>query len=325
MMMLSRMSFGCVVLLALVVGACDTMPLTAPTGSTVTITTASSFVPSGGTTEVTAFVSEESGTAVQNGTTVRFTTNLGRLDPIETQTKNGYAVATFIAGDTSGVANVIATSGSTGGGTISSGNGDAATTTASGSNVVQITVGGAAASVVFVSASPSSAPAGGGTVTIIASVLDASGNRLRNIPVGFSADRGTLSATSATTDSNGEARVQLTTTQQTVVTARAGAAAAAATVTVGIDASVTIAVGSPVTNPIQLTITPAQGALATSVVVDFGDGESTDLGPIRSATVVGHRYALAGTYPIRVTQTNQNGSINTATLVAVVPVPAPAP
>jgi Bacterial Ig-like domain (group 1)/PKD domain len=322
-MTMSRISFGCAVLLALVAGACDRVPLTAPSGSAVTISVANSVVPLGGTTEVTAFVSEQGGTAVQNGTAVRFTTNLGRLDPFETQTKNGYAVATFIAGDTSGVANVIATSGSTGAGTISSGNGDAATTTASGSNAVQITVGGAAASVVFVSASPSSAPAGGGTVTIIASVMDASGNRLRNVPVSFSADKGTLSPTSATTDSNGEARVQLTTTQQTVVTARAGAAAAAATVTVGIDTNVKIEVGSPITNPIRLTITPTQGVLATSVVVDFGDMETTDLGPIRSETVVGHRYALAGTYPIRVTQTNQNGSTNTAVTVAVVPAPAP--
>src|SRR5262245_33676036 len=115
MMMLSRISFGCAALLALVAGGCDTVPLTAPSGSTVTISAASSFVPTGGTTEVTAFVSEESGTAVQNGTTVRFSTNLGRMDPIDTQTKNGYAVATFVAGDTSGVATIVANSGSSGG------------------------------------------------------------------------------------------------------------------------------------------------------------------------------------------------------------------
>ena len=87
MTMLSRISLGCVALLALVAAACDTVPLTAPSGSSVTIATANSVVPIGGTAEVTAFVSEQGGTAVQNGTTVRFTTNLGRMEPIEVQTQ----------------------------------------------------------------------------------------------------------------------------------------------------------------------------------------------------------------------------------------------
>jgi hypothetical protein len=212
MMMLSRMSFGCVVLLALVAGACDTVPLTAPTGSSVTISTASSVVPTGGTTEVTAFVLEGSGTAAQNGTSVRFTTNLGRMEPIEAQTKNGYATSTFVAGDVSGVADVTASSGGIGagtsGGTGTDGN---ATATTSGSNSVKITVGAAASETVVLNASRSTVPQGGGTVTLIASVLDINGNRLRNAPINFSTTAGTLSATVATTDVNGEARVELTT------------------------------------------------------------------------------------------------------------------
>jgi hypothetical protein len=327
MMMLSRISFGCGALLAVVAGGCDKVPLTAPSGSTVTISAGNSFVPTGGTTEVTAFVAEESGTAVQNGTTVRFSTNLGRMDPIETQTKNGYAVATFIAGETAGVASIVATSGSSGGTVTTPSTGDGnggSTTTATGRNAVQITVGGAAASVVFLSAVPSSVPSGGGTVTIVASVLDASGNRMRDTVVSFNADRGTLSATSAVTDGNGEARVQLTTTQETTVTARAGAAKDAGTIKVTVDANIKIELATTsATNPIQLKVTPAQGVTATKVVIDFGDGESTDLGPIRGETLVAHRYTLAGTYPIRATQTNQNGSTNSAVLVAVVPAPAP--
>ena len=39
-----------------------------------------------------AFVAEAGGTPVQNGTTVRFTTNLGRVDPVEAQTRNGMAI-----------------------------------------------------------------------------------------------------------------------------------------------------------------------------------------------------------------------------------------
>ena len=290
------------------------MPLTAPTGSAVTVTVANSFVPTGGSTEVTAFVSESGGTPVQNGTTVRFTTNLGRLDPVEVQTRNGYAAATFMAGDLSGVANVRATSGAIGG---TAGEGENATS----SNSVQITVGGAAAEAVTLSANPGSVPAGGGTVTLIAAVLDAAGNRLRNVPVTFSANAGSLSATTALTDANGEARVQLTTSRETIVTARGGAADAA-TVTITVNAAILLTVvpaaGGPTTTTFVFTVTPAQGGTVQSVLVDFGDGSSTDLGPISSPASVAHQYAAAGTMVVRVTQTNTDGSTSSAVVTVVV-------
>jgi hypothetical protein len=324
MMMLSRISFVCAVLVAIAAVACDTMPLTAPSGSALTISAGSTLVPTGGTTEIRAYVLEASGTAVQNGTTVHFSTNLGRVDPIDALTTNGYAVTTFMAGDSSGVADVSATSGGTGATTPSTDNGSGGTTTPSttNSNVVRITVGGAAATVVVLNASPSNVPPIGGTVTMIAAVLDANGNRLRNLPVTFSTDRGTLSATVANTDSNGEARVQLTTNQETIVTARAGAATAAATFTVRVDDSVKVELANPTigpTNPLQLKITPARGTPVVNVTVDFGDGDATNLGAISGETFVTHRYQSGGTYPIRATQLNANGSTNTATLVVIVP------
>ena len=323
MMMLSRISFVCATLVAIVAVACDTMPLTAPSGSALTISAGSTSVPTGGTTEIRAYVLEASGTAVQNGTTVHFSTNLGRVDPIDALTTNGYAVTTFMAGDSSGVADVSATSGGTGATTPpSTDNGSDATPSTTNSNVVRITVGGAAATVVVLNASPSNVPPIGGTVTMVAAVLDANGNRLRNLPVTFSADRGTLSATVANTDSNGEARVQLTTNQETVVTARAGAATAAATFTVRVDDNIKVELANPMlgaTNPLQLKITPARGTPVANVTVDFGDGDATSLGAITGETFVTHRYQTGGTYPVRATQSNANGSTNTATLVVIVP------
>ena len=325
MMMLSRISLVCAALVAIVAVACDTMPLTAPSGSALTISAGSTIVPAGGTTEIRAYVLEASGTAVQNGTTVHFSTSLGRVDPIDALTTNGYAVTTFMAGDSSGVADVSATSGGTGATTPpSTDNGSGGTTTPSttNSNVVRITVGGAAATVVVLNASPSNVPPIGGTVTMIAAVLDANGNRLRNLPVIFSADRGTLSATVANTDSNGEARVQLTTNQETIVTARAGAATAAATFTVRVDDNIKVELANPTigpTNPLQLKVTPARGTPVVNVTVDFGDGDATNLGAISGETFVTHRYQAGGTYPIRATQLNANGSTNTATLVVIVP------
>jgi adhesin/invasin len=294
-MTMSRISVGCAVVLALVAAACDTVPLTAPSGSAVTISVANSIVPIGGTTEVTAFVSEQGGTAVQNGTTVRFTTNLGRMEPIESQTKNGYAVATFVAGDVSGVADVTASSGSIGAGAPSSGGGSGTTPTptVSGSNSAKITVGAAASETVVLNAIPNSVPVGGGTVTLIASVLDINGNRLRNVPVNFSTDAGTLSATVATTDANGEARVELSTNREANVTARA--AAKSATLKIIIQAPATVALSA---NP--STVPPSGGTVTLTAVVLDASGNRLANVPVSFSTTAGTLSATQAT-------TNQNG------------------
>src|SRR5262245_36730076 len=129
MTMVTRISLVSGVVLAFAATACDTVPLTAPSGSSLTISAASSFVATGGTTEVTAFVMEEGGLPVQNGTSVRFTTNLGRMEPAEAQTRNGYAISTFVAGEIAGLADVSASSGGIGAGSTtppSTGNGGGA-------------------------------------------------------------------------------------------------------------------------------------------------------------------------------------------------------
>ncbi len=280
MTMLSRISFVCVALVAIAAVACDTVPLTAPTGSALSISAGSSFVQLGGTTEVTAYVVESSGTAVQNGTTVHFSTNLGRVDPVDAQTKNGYATTTFIAGDTSGLADVSATSGGTGSTTTpppSGDNGGTGTTTPSStnSNTVRITVGGAAADNVVLNASATSVPVGGGTVTLTASVLDVNGNRLRNVPINFSTDAGTLSATVANTDSNGDAQVQLTTNRDATVTARVGAKSTTLKISVNTPSNIVLT-GTPPSLPagggsmtITAIVTDASGNLLPNVAVNF--------------------------------------------------------
>ena len=297
MTMVSRMRLGCAVLLACVAAACDTVPLTAPSGSSLTVTAASSVVPIGGTTEVTAFVFEESGTPVQNGTSVRFTTNLGRLEPQEAQTKNGYAVVTFVAGESSGVATVAASSGGTGAGgstttppSTSSGNATTtpAATVSTGSSSVQITVGAAASETVVLNAIPSSVPLGGGTVTLVASVLDVNGNRLRNVPVNFSTDAGSLTATVANTDANGEARVDLTTNRETNVTARA--ASKSATLKIIVNAPATVAISA---NP--SSIPPGGGMVSLSALVLDSSGNRLTNVPVSFSTSAGTLSATQAT------------------------------
>lgn len=195
--------------LGVVTAACNG-PLLAPSSSTVTISATSRTVPVGGSTEVSAFVAEQSGTPVQNGTLVRFNTSLGRIDPVEAETRNGMAVTTFY-GDVSGVAEVRATSGSIG----------SASGSTSATNVVQITVGESIEAITL-SANPASVASTGGTVNLLAVVVGTSGRGIPNIPVTFTSSEGQLSNPRISTDAAGEARVTLTTDRTATITAAAG-------------------------------------------------------------------------------------------------------
>ena len=115
--------------LAMLLAACDKVPLIAPSGSAITLSANSTTVPTNGTVGLTAFVTESSGTPVQNGTSVRFTTTLGTITPSDAQTTNGVAVATFNAGANSGIATIHAVSGGAGGGSGSTSSGGTGTTT----------------------------------------------------------------------------------------------------------------------------------------------------------------------------------------------------
>ena len=271
--MLSRSSLLIVALAATV--ACDTVPLGAPTGSSITVTTAVGNLSLNSTTEITAFVTEDNGNTVQNGTTVTFTTTLGTLQPVDALTTNGRATTTLHAGTVSGVAQIRATSGASTGGT-----GTTAT------NVAEVRIGAAAAGSVIVSATPSTVPSSGGTASVTAAVLDASGNRLAGVPVSFSTNAGSLSSSSATTGGDGEATVQLTTDRTAIVTARlTGEAALSGTVTVTVAAANTIALTVPpvtVGTPVAAVITVTPGATnpAPRVVINWGDGSQEDLGVI---------------------------------------------
>jgi|SRR5215204_1088783 len=332
--MFTRIIFNLGVLAMLVAISCDRVPLLAPTNSTVTIDAGSRVVETGGSTSISAMVLEQSGTPVQNGTTVRFTTTLGRLEPVEAQTRNGVATTMFFAGNDSGVAEVRASSGGSGGSSTtttppSTGDGTtppATTTTTANSNVVMISVGSAAVDTVTVRANPSSvSTSAGATVNVVATVVGVAGRLLPNIPVSFSATRGTLNSTTATTDAQGEARVTLTTNGDTDISVAAGTKTATTKVTgvPGPSVSLTCTVGSAATcatatvgQTVVFTAQRAQGSgNLTSAVLDFGDNSSQSLGTLSSAATVPHTYAQAGTYTARLTGTDANGESSTTVQV----------
>jgi hypothetical protein len=296
--------------------ACDKVPLTAPTGSTVTLFSNTTIVPVNGAADITATVIEAGGTLVQNGTLVTFTTTIGQLDPAEARTRDGKVTVRLVAGNRSGRAVVRAFSGGVTSGDLS------------------VDIGGAAAGSINLSANPSNVPASGGTSTLLAVVFDADGNRLPGVSVSFTSTAGTLSSTVAVTNSQGEASTTLTTNRDADVTASAGGAGtgegarAAVTATVKITASalptVTITpTGTPVADsPTTFTIAAAATAPATvrSVIVDFGDGTVRTFGNI---TQVAHTYRSGGTFTVTATVEDTNGGRSTGSTVVAVTASSP--
>jgi PKD repeat protein len=304
--------------------ACDKVPLTAPTGSTVTLFSNTTIVPVNGAAEITATVIEAGGTMVQNGTLVTFTTTIGQLEPGEARTRDGKVTVRLVAGTRSGRAVVRAFSGGTTSGDLT------------------LDIGGAAAGSINLTANPSVVPSTGGTSTLLAVVFDVDGNRLPGVMVSFTSTAGSLSSTVVVTNSQGEATTTITTNRDTDVTASAGGAGggsggsgggeggggggstAAVTQTVKITASAvpTVTISASTPNPtadsaVTFTIAATATAPATvrSITVDFGDGEVRPLG---NTTSVSHTYRSANTYTVTATVEDTNGSRNTGSTIIVV-------
>ena len=309
--------------------ACQKVPLLAPSGSTITLTSAATALPLNGTAEIIAQVIEPSGTPPSRGTLITFTTTLGAVQPFEAETDiNGRVIVKFAAGSSSGTATITASSG--------------------GSNVgangaIKIAIGAAAVGRITLGANPATVPASGGNATIIASVTDINGNPLPSAPVTFTTTAGGLSAGTAVTDSSGTAQTVLTTTKQATVTATAGLQSTgtgtgtgtggtttgptSATVTVNVNTTATITVtASPTTSTVGQSvtfgITYGTGATFTRVVADFGDGTTQTVPGMPPA--VNHAYTRAGTYGVRVTGTDAfNDTASGAASVTIANRPQP--
>src|SRR5919204_5928286 len=198
--MITRAPVALVVTALLSAVACQRVPLLAPSGSTITLTSTTTALPLNGTTQIIAQVLEPAGTPPHSGTHIIFTTTLGSIEPSEVETDiNGRAIVTFRAGAASGTATITAASGGANVGT----NGG-----------LKIAVGAAAVGKVILFANPGTVPSIGGSTTITASVLDMNGNALAGTLVTFTTTAGTLSAAASTTGQTGNAQTALTTRQQ---------------------------------------------------------------------------------------------------------------
>jgi hypothetical protein len=146
--------------------SCQGAYLTAPPDSTIAVSANPDFVAAhGGFSDITAYVIEPAGTYVSDGTVVRWTTDLGRIDA-ETRTRRGVATARFVADSRSGTATIRAFSG-----------------TVTSDDIV-ITVGNARVAAIRLRAVPSRITNSNST-HVIATVVDDNGNPVANVPVSF--------------------------------------------------------------------------------------------------------------------------------------------
>jgi len=213
------------------VAAC--VPLTAPSGTVITLLPHTNILPVDGSADITAVVIENgstgvasgtgtgtgtttgtptstaasvtvsgaaAGQVVHDGTTVYFTTTLGRIEPSEATTTNGQVTVKLIGDGRSGVATVTAYSGAA-------------------MKTISVTVGSTAAARISVAASPQSLAPTGGTTTITATVQDNQGIAVPGVAVTFATTAGTISASSVSTDANGKATTTLNTNVPATVTA----------------------------------------------------------------------------------------------------------
>ena len=324
------------VIAAVVAVSCDRVPLTSPTGSTIQLSTSTSIVPIDGSAEITATVIESAGTAVQNGTTVVFRADLGRMDPPESQTVNGRAVSRFFASGLSGVAKINAYSGAAATGGTAPTNSSAPAP----SSALTLLVGGAAASRISVRAEPPNIPQTGGTIQIFASVADVNGSPVNGAPVAFtitngtggSAGSGVLGSPSTQTNASGVAQTSLTTNQTTTVTATVvtanvvTGAVTTANVVITALAAPTVAISGctaaqSVGVAVNCTITPTVstgGAPIQNLTVNWGDGSGEQPLGGTGATSASHVYTAPGTYTMTAATTDLNSQRGTASLALVV-------
>jgi len=329
--MLAQRSTGTALLTAVVlsfaiIAACDKVPLLAPTGTVITLLPVTPSVSLNSETTIIATAIENgsatgdigsganigsrtgAGTPVQNGTVITFTTTIGRIEPSEARTHNGQVSVRLITTGASGTARVTAYSGGA-------------------SAFADLKIGTAGVKTVLVTTTPQSLGASGGTTQVIASVTDEGGNAVGGVPVTFATDRGSISPSTVTTDASGVATATLTTTATAKVTATAGTiTSTAATVTVNARSLASFSANPSNANagvPITFTVTPATGANVSNVLIDFGDGSTTQLGAIGAATTVSHAYPAPGSYTATaraVDGTGDSGSLSTTVIIGALPV-----
>jgi PKD repeat protein len=290
-------------LLGITLVVCNQVDFTATEGSEIKLTAQPLSINLGSTAHLTVTGTRDNGAPLPDGTVIRFVINdnLGAITPNPTETKNGIATATFIAGQRSGTASITAISGNI------------------SSDEVAIDIGEARVSLVILTADPAALPPEGGKIQLRAFVRDEQGNPVSGVQVFFRTTGGTLSSHGqpVLTNASGVAKDTLNTQSDATVTATVGQTSDQLDISLGTQVAPTCgSVVSPMSAAVNQDISFADDSeegnstLRTSSW-NFGDG--------RSATgfVVTHSYSSAGTFIVLHTITDSQGLSDSCTPITV--------
>jgi hypothetical protein len=284
--------------------ACDEGTPTAPSGAVLRISANPTRIAATGTSTVTLQALRSNGNPVNEGTEIRLSSTIGRIDEVVHTDRDGVAKATLTGDGRVGTATISAHSGAI----------EPVTT--------DVAVGSLAASI-RLQVSPSSVPEAGGTIDLLALVRDDQGQPLADASVNFTTDAGTLASGGSflPSDARGEARDTLTVTAEQILAIGADSFEVAAEVGgaggVVTDAFAVAIQRAPrasfsfqrVDNQVAFTDTSTGGP--TNWQWDFGDGNSsTQQNPV-------HTYAAPGSYIVVLTVSNAVGSDSANATVAI--------
>jgi hypothetical protein len=317
---------------------CDKATPVAPDGSILAISANPQRIVLRGRSTITVIGRKPDGQPLNPGTEVRLTATLGSIESIVTTDSSGNATATFQSDGRQGVARITATTGSGTGGT-GGGTGDGGGTGGGGSTsgpltaTTEVQVGESAKTIVL-QPTPTSIPETGGTVQLLATVRDASGQPLPNQGVNFTTEVGRLNSRGAIVQTNASGQARDTLTVEEADLAGNVAEIGVSAQTAGTDGalitatfSIRVQGGRPVASfafdrgstDLQVLFTDTStGGVGTLIYSwDFGDNTSSNE---QNPT---HTYAAAGSYTVRLTVTDDTGQSDTATARITVPVTSP--
>ncbi len=283
------------IMLAVLTAACEATKgsLVAPTDSLITLTASAELLTTNTTALITVTVKESNGSAVEDGTEVLMTASLGQLDRPKVRTKEGTATLLFRAGAETGAARI-----------------EAASAGARGS--LELSIISEAVGRVTLTASPLSLPSSGGQADLTATVLASDGSTVSGVPVTFNTTAGTLTPSSPVrTDQQGIARARLNTTSAATVTARVQETRSS-DVHIGLRHDVSLEISATPAEPLAgqattFTIGHSDPSVPGMLSMNFGDGETADLGKPKSELRTEHVYRNAGGYNATVVFTPTSG------------------
>jgi len=278
----------------------------------------------GGTTAITAVVLDINGNPLSS-VPVSFSTTAGSLaNSVVNADQNGQAQTTLTTAQT---ATVTASVGATAPATTPPATGGGTTTPTTGTTAGQasgtVTVGVVAAPTLVITP-PTTSPSAGlpATFSFVVTAGTTNGSAVRDLSVNWGDGSGVqdLGAVTGTAAASHVFRVAGTyVVTGTVIDASGNRSTVSTSVTViPVPRPTIIITPSPVPGhagaqtTLQIQVTLANGISVQDLRIDFGDGQSADLGGAASASVP-HVYTAAGTYTVTVTVIDTTGQVTTGT------------